>query len=239
MDILRDIIKSTCPRHIPDDVELVEGDNGVIYLIGKGPFHRRFYDPISGIAALAGGAGKLLPMAGKLAGPLMSMMGTREEGKAEEEISKAREALLIKNKELARRYSIVKAEILGEERTKLGAKQLSQAAAANIRINVGAPLVIAAKTRADITKDIGYILETGREQSRYYQTLANIERYTRKMGKRSSKWDLIGQGLGLFKSIAGMGFGGGMSNATTRSVASSWLSSGVGIGGGGDVFGGM
>jgi len=214
MDILKDLVRNTYHRYIPPDVKIIE-HNGYVFFAHP---TKRFAPIIGGIGALAGGAGGLLsgaagaamqalPMAGKIAGPLMSMLGTREEGKETEKIAEYRAAIDIANAEAVRRVAVEKARIKTERGRRLLERQKGIAAAGGIRLGVGAPLVIEAQTRADIAKDIGFVLETGREVSRLYRLRAEIERAIGKKGRKKSKWSVISQGLKGFGSIAMMGRG--------------------------------
>jgi len=143
---------------------------------------------------------------GMMAGSTIAgMKGTLEEGKHAEEIAKARAAIDIKNAEAVRDASVEKARLQKEKGRRLLATQKSQAAAGNIRTNVGAPLVIEAQTRADIAKDVGYILETGREEADFYRSRAALEIATGKALRRKSKYSALSQGLGGFGRIAIMG----------------------------------
>jgi len=176
-------------------------------------------NPIPMIGGLAGGAGGLLSGAGgmlggitqmagpigKIAGPMMGMLTTREEGKEEQAISKYREAAYEKE---ARRLDIraeEQARITKERLIRLLATQKSGAAAANVKMNVGSPLVIASQTKADAAKDIGFALAEGRYRSGFMRDMAAWERYAGKKKKKKSKWDTISQGIGLFGTIADMG----------------------------------
>ena len=189
-DILKDIIRNTYHRYIPPDVKIIER-NGYIFFVGQG----RCFDPI------------ITPMliATTIFGTVMSMKGTREEGRQAEQISKQRAAVDIKSAEAVRRTSVEEARIKKERGRRLLAQQQATAAAGGIKINVGAPLVIEAQTRADIAKDIGFVLERGREESAFYRSRAGIEIATGKAKRKKSKWDALSQGLTGFGSLAKMG----------------------------------
>jgi len=152
---------------------------------------------ILALAAIGGGTG-------------MQVAGTLKEGKQAEKIAEARAAIDLKNAEATRKTSVEEAKIRGERGRRLLAEQQGAAAAGNIRINVGSPLVIAAQTRADIAKDIGFGLERGRAQSDFYRSQAALEIATGKAARKKSKWDAISQGIGGFGSMAFMGTQGGM-----------------------------
>jgi hypothetical protein len=132
----------------------------------------------------------------------IDVLSTLEQGKREEDIGKARAAVDIQNAEAARRASVEEARIRGERGRRLIATQKAQAAAGNVRLNVGAPLVIEAETRADIAKDIGFTLQRGREQESFYRSRAHYEKEVGKTRKRQSRWSAISKGFG---GIATMG----------------------------------
>lgn len=155
-------------------------------------FNRR-YDPIT-LSMIAVGAGTGMQIA-----------GTLKQGKQAEEISEARAAIDIQNAEAVREASVEKAKIQGERGRKLLEKQKSTAAAGNIRINVGSPLVIETETRAALAKDIGFSLEQGRVESDAFRASAAVERATGKAAKKRSKFAAIAQGLQGFATIAFMG----------------------------------
>lgn len=146
-----------------------------------------------------------LALTGMAAGTGLGIAGTLEQGRQVEKIAKQRAAIDIANAEAARRVSVEKAEIKRERGQRLLAQQKGAAAAGNIRLNVGVPLVIETQTRADIAEDIGFILERGTEEEGFYRSRAAVERATGKVAKRRSKWAAITQGLMGFGSIAMMG----------------------------------
>lgn len=175
-------------RYIPPDVKIVER-NGIIFFVHP----RRRYDPIT-LAAIAVGGGTGLQIA-----------GTLKAGKQAEEIAEARAKIDIQNAEAVREAAVEKAKIKAEKGRRDIETQISQAAASNIRINVGSPLVIKAESRDIITRNIGFVLERGREEEQFFRTRAGIERATGKAAKRKSRFDAISQGLLGFGSLA---FGG-------------------------------
>jgi len=146
-----------------------------------------------------------LAVGGMIAGTTMGITGTLQAGKEAEQIAEQRAAIDIKSAEAARRASVEEAKIRKEQGRRLIERQKGMAAAAGIRLNVGAPLVIEAQTEADIAKDIGFILERGREEAGYYRSRAGLEIATGKAARRKSKWDAISQGLTGFGSFAMMG----------------------------------
>jgi len=140
-----------------------------------------------------------------VAGTVMEMKGTLEEGKQAEKIAEQRAAIDIKSAEAARAASVEEAKIRKEQGRRLIERQKGIVAASGIRLGVGAPLVIEAQTKADIARDIGFILERGREEAGFYRSRAGIERATGKAARRRSKWEAISQGLTGFGSLAMMG----------------------------------
>lgn len=193
--VIKNIIRTVYHRHIPDDVEIVER-NGFVFFAH--PKYR--YDPI--ITPLAIGA--------VAAGTATSVAGTLRQGRQAEKIGKARAAIDIQNAEKVERARIEKARILKERGRELIEEQKSAVAAGNIRINVGAPLVIEAETRRDISKDIGFVLEEGREEAGFFRSRAGLELATGKALKKKSKFAAISQGLLGFGSIAFLGVESGL-----------------------------
>ncbi len=178
------------------------------------------FGPLGGLVGEAGG---ILEAVGPMMGPLMGMMGSKAEGDESMEIAEARAKIDLENARRVRERSVENAKILAEKRDRLVALQTVNVAASNVRTNVGAQLGIRAKTIADITKDIGFILETGREDVRFLKYSAALEIAGGKKKKQKSSFDAITQGLsianmglGLFPGLGG-GFGGisGMLSGTS------------------------
>lgn len=204
-------------RYIPPDVKIVER-NGIIFFVHP----RRRYDPIT-LATIAVGAGTGLQVA-----------GTLKAGEQAEEIAEARAKIDIQNAEAVREAAVEKAKIKAEKGRRVIATQKSQAAAGGIRINVGSPLVIEAETRDIIARDVGFILEAGREEEQFFRTRADIELATGKAAKRKSRFDAISQGLLGFGSLAFRGFTpgggiGGVNPAATLPATSSQVRLGISI----------
>lgn len=177
-------------------------------------------------------------LAAAAAGTAVSISQTLEQGKDAETIAKRRAEIDIANAEAAeqagvaqaeavRKQAVAAAEIKAERRIRLIAEQHGARAAGNIRLGVGADLVIAAETREIISKDIGVILERARTESeflrargatqgRFLRSRADIERALGKAARRKSKLDALSRGLG-FGSIAfaGLGSGSGTGSAGT------------------------
>ncbi len=219
-------------RHIPDDAKIIYR-NGYIFIAHP----TRRYGPLAGLASAAGPvfnvAAKVLPLIGKFAGPLMGQRATQREGDEALEIARIRADIDLENAEAARRLSVERAKLVREKGQRLLAKQVVSAAAGGIKVNVGVPLVIAAETKKNITKDIGFILERGREESKFFKTRAALSIYEGKVRKRQSSFDALSQGLGiagmgldLFKDIGGFSgllnfFGGGNTTGTPLKTSQS------------------
>lgn len=191
---IRDIIKNTYHRHIPPDVKIVER-NGYIFLAHP----RMRFDPITS------GVLTKVAMGTMIAGTTIGMMGKLREGERAEDISEQRAAADIASAEAVRRMSVEEARIKKEKGRRFLEEQKAAAAAGGIRLNVGAPLVIEAETRADIAKDVGFVLERGREEERFYKSRAAIEKARGKAKRKRSRWEAISQGLTGFGSLAFMG----------------------------------
>ena len=138
-------------------------------------------------------------------GTAMQVAGTLQQGKESEKIAKARAQVDEQNAVAVREASVEKARIQGERGRRELATQKGIAAAGNIRINVGSPLVIETETRADIAKDIGFGLEAGRAESRGLLQSAAFERALGKSARKKSKFDALSSGLMGAASIAYMG----------------------------------
>jgi len=181
-------------RYIPDDVEVVER-NGKLFFAH---FKNR-YDPISiGLMAVAA------------FGVLKQMQGTRQAGKNAEEIAEQRAAVALENDKAVREAAVEEARIKREKGIRLLKEQKGSAAAANILINKGAPLVIETETNDLLAKDIGFGLERGRAEADAFTHSAGIEIAAGKAAKKKSSFDAMSQGLIGFSSIAFMGIEGGV-----------------------------
>ena len=135
--------------------------------------------------------------------------GTLQQGRQAEKIAEARAAIDLQKADAIRKASVEEAKIKTERGKRLIELQKSQAAVGNIRINVGAPLVIEAETQDLIAQEIGFVLETGRAESDFFRSSAALEIAQGKALKRRSKFDAIRRGLTGFGSIAFMGTQGG------------------------------
>ncbi len=154
-----------------------------------------------------------LALAALVVGTIVKVKGTLEQGERAEQIAKQRAAVDIANAEQARKKSVEEAKIKREKGRRLTATQKSLAAAAGIRINIGSSLVIEAETKRIISKDIGFILESGRAESEFFRSRADLELAIGKQAKRKSKFDALSAGLLGFAGIAS-GFGGGTTTSS-------------------------
>ena len=164
------------------------------------------------------------------------MIGQYQQGKAEQKISNARAQIELMNAEQAQKRAMEAAKIKAEQGQKLMARQKAAFAASNIRVDVGSPLVLEAQTRADVLKDIGYILDEGEMARVSHMNAAGMEKAYGRMRKRQSLWDMIGTGGKGFGSLYSMGGNAGWWGGSGGSVSSS--SSGVAPWAGGNVGGG-
>ena len=157
----------------------------------------------------------------------VGIAGTLQEGREAEQIAEDRAAIDEKNALAVERASTEAARIKGERGRRLLASQKSQAAAGGIRINVGAPLVVAAETRAARAKDIGFGLERGDVEAAAFRSGAAIEKRTGKAIRKRSVFNAISQGLTGFGSIAFLGVG--KPGTTTTTARATSPSAGFGI----------
>ncbi len=179
------------------------------------PSSLRFGPIVPALATLGGGSAMAgMGIMASAVGTGMKVSGTLQEGKQAQKIADARAAIDIQNAEAVRRRAVVQAEITAEQGREFTEKQKSLYAAGNIRLGVGAPLVIEAQTKARIAKDVGYILETGRGESQFYRTRADYEKAYGKTQRKRSVWTAISAGIGGFGSIVEMGSDAGWFNKT-------------------------
>jgi len=133
------------------------------------------------------------------------IMNKLQEGKDVQEIANARARIDIANAEATTRQTMEAAKIKAEQGRRLLASQKAQFAAAGVRVDVGSPLVVAAQTKADILKDIGFINAQGAARRDAYRNSASLERATGKKARRQSMWDAVTLGLQSGGSIAMLG----------------------------------
>jgi Flp pilus assembly protein TadG len=151
-------------------------------------------------------------------GTTMQVKNQLQQGKDAQKLANARAAIDMQNAIDARNQAVEKAKITAERGRELLATQRSKFAAAGVLNNIDSPLVMAAKTQNDITKDIGFILETGRMESANYRASAVYEKASGKMARKQSKWNALASGASGFGSLAYMGYESGMFNKRTTSA---------------------
>ena len=139
------------------------------------------------------------------AGTASQITSTIQEGRIAKEIGDQRAAIDEQNAVAVREASVEKAKIQGERGRRTLATQKASAAASNIRINVGSPLVIEAETKANIAKDIGFGLKSGRVESDAFRSSAALERSAGKRAKKQSKFSALALGIQGAGTIAFMG----------------------------------
>lgn len=217
-------------RHVPDDVVVIQR-NGRIFFAH--PFRR--YDALTAFSGKSGPAGpdpssfpghpdfvgppaslatpqpqkasflEQLSGAAPLFGTITGISSTLLEGKEAERLAGERAAVDLRNAQAVREAAEEEAKIRGERGRRILETITSRAAASNIRVNVGVPLVARAEARAAIAKDIGFGLQRGRVESAALRERARLEKETGKAARRRSKFDAISQGIKGFGSIAFMG----------------------------------
>lgn len=150
-------------------------------------------------------------MAGTMAaGTGFGVMSSLEEGKDLERIGEARAAIDRQNADAAMRRAREEAKLRSEQGIKLLSAQKAQFAASGIRVDTGSPLVVAAQTRADLMKDIGFILEGGETQRQGFLNQANLELAQGKRLRKKSVWDAISAGLSGASQIGTLGYEQGL-----------------------------
>ena len=132
-------------------------------------------------------------------GTLSQAGSQRQEGRDVEALSEERAAIDRENAEAVERRTR-EAVLLEQDRgRKLLKTQKAQFAAANVRVDVGSPLVVAAQTRANLMRDIGFVFERGGTEASRFRSQADIELRTGKAAREQSKWRsfaTLGTGLG-------------------------------------------
>jgi hypothetical protein len=136
-----------------------------------------------------------IAMASMGAGTGMGVMSTLQQGKDLEKIAKARAEIDMANADAAARRASEAAKIKIQEGKRLLASQRADFAAGGINVDMGSPVVVAAQTRADVLRDVGFILEGGEAERTGYLNSAQIERARGKKFRRQSKWDAWAQGI--------------------------------------------
>ena len=144
-------------------------------------------------------------------GTIMQADAMREQAESQrgygqdiEELSRERAAIDLADAEAVERQTR-DAVLLEQDRgRKLLKTQKSQFAAANVRVDVGSPLVVAAATRATLLRDIGFIYEHGATQAGRFRSQAAIEI---RAGKAAMKQAEDAAKQTEFASIATLGQG--------------------------------
>ena len=144
----------------------------------------------------------LAALAGQGVGTVLQVQATRREGRQAGKIAEARAAVDIENAEAVRKASVEEARITKEKGRRLIERQKSLAAAGNIRLNVGSPLVIEAQTEEDIATEIGFILETGREEAGFLTQRGAFEIAQGEVLRKKARLQAISQGILGFGSFA-------------------------------------
>jgi len=175
----------------------------------------------------------------------MQAVSSYRQGKEAERLSKTRAAIAEQNaqrqKELAERRAAIELEnarrvkeeaaeearLEEEKGQKFLQRQKALFAAGNIRIDVGAPLVIEAQTKRDLAMQKGFILEEGRDIADIYRMRAEYEKeygsaamagglleaaYEKQAGRaarRQSKWDMWSSILSTGETAGTMGYRAG------------------------------
>ena len=152
------------------------------------------------------------------AGVAMQMQATQQAGRDAKKIARQRAAIDMANAEQTRVSTVAEAKSRGEQGRRLLAMQKSQAAAGNIRINTGSPLVIETETQELIARDIGYVLETGRFESAMFESGAGLEMAQGRAIKKQSDASALAQGLQGYGSVAMTGRESGMFGRTSRTI---------------------
>ena len=167
-------------------------------------------------------------MAVQGAGLGMQMGGELAQGRDTQAIANQRASVDILNAKYVKENAVEQAGIQAEEGQKLIARQKVSYAASGVMMNVGAPLVVEAQTRADIYRDIGFTLQRGEQQSKLLLSEAEIEKAQGKIARRNSIWDTVSTGIGGLGSMAYLGYKGGLFNTNTPpappSPSDSWHS---------------
>ena len=160
-----------------------------------------------------------LALGAQAIGTGLSIRSTLEQGREAEKIAMQQAAIDLENAEAAREASVEEARIKKERGVRLIAEQKGAAAAGNIRVDVGAPLVIEAETRAAIAKDIGFGLQRGRAEVRGFTSRAAISLAKGRAARKRARFSALSQGLLGFGSIAFMGAEAGLFGTKTASTA--------------------
>lgn len=171
-----------------------------------------------------------LLIAGTIYGGIRTYQAYRQQGEDAEKLAEARARADEAAAEQARAQAEEEAKIEEEKGQKLKARQRVLYAASNVRVDVGAPLVIEAQTTRDITLQKGFILERGRNVSENYRLQATYERAYGKQAKKQSNWNAVNALFETGLSAGYLGYQGGLFNTKTPfqrralSYGNEWLS---------------
>ena len=127
-----------------------------------------------------------------------------KQGRVSEQIGEARAAVYRKQAESVREAAVERAKIIAEHGRRLREKQRAAFISGGIKTNVGAPLLLAQKTRADIAKDIGFNLQVGRTEAGRLRSAAGWEERLGRYKREKSKWEAIGIAAGRSISYLGL-----------------------------------
>ena len=170
-------------------------------------------------------------IAATVGGTVMQMKGAAQQGRDEQALANARADIDQQNAIAVKRQADEQARILEERRLGLVASQKAAFAAGNVRLNVGAPLVIEAQTNRDVAMDKGFILETGRTQAGQYMSSAAYEKAYGEMRRKQSKWQMMQYGIQGLSTIGNLSYQSGVFSPKTTtpfmgnvaSQSKSWL----------------
>jgi len=147
-----------------------------------------------------------IAMAGSTTFGVMSRL---REGKEAQEIANARAAVDMADSAAVARRTLEAAKLKRRRGAEAIASQKVRTAAGGIRVDTGSPLVVEAQMRADIHKDIDFILETGATQRQRFFGSARLEKERGRKLRRQSMWDAVTTGLRGAASIAYLGYEAG------------------------------
>jgi len=159
-----------------------------------------------------------LLIGGMIAGTVMQMRAISQQGKMAQDLANARAEQERKRAEMVKKEAEEKARILEEKKRRLIASQKVGFAASNVRINIGAPLIIEAQTKLDAAKDKGYILERGRETAELYEMRATYETAYGEMAREQAKWQSLSTGLLGFGRAGMASWESGLFNLNKQSL---------------------
>jgi len=136
-------------------------------------------------------------------GTLSSAANQRRQGREAQKLANQRAAVDLADAEAVEKQTREAARLELERGRKLLKSQKAGFAAGNVRVDVGSPLVVAAQTRADIARDVGYIFERGTTQASRFRQSAKFERKYGKTLRTQAKWAAVST---LFQGFGSLGF---------------------------------